>query len=68
MRICTPAMASVRTTSRASASSVPTSDRFEATLAAALAIAASRRSWRRGTVTSRKDTTHRWCAGISCST
>src|SRR3954454_15122849 len=41
VRICTPAMASVRTTSRASASSVPTSERFDATLAAALALAAS---------------------------
>jgi hypothetical protein len=55
----TPASALVRATSWASASRVPTRDRLDATLEAALAIAASRRSRSRLSVTSRKDTTHR---------
>ena len=63
VRIWTPASASVRATSWASASSVPTSERFDATLEAALAIAASRRSRSRLRVTSRKETIHRPPAG-----
>ena len=54
----TPASESVRRTSRASVSSVPTRERLEATLEAALAMAASRRWCCRLTVTSRKETTH----------
>ena len=68
VRIWTPASASVRATSWASVSSVPTSERLDATLEAALAIAASRRSRSRLRVTSRKETIHRRRPGTGART